>query len=525
MKSIYLFIYLLSKPLFLYWKFDFVRAHDTISTKICNAICSNGRVFNPFSPPVEPTCGSYISCSKCNFGTTTKLDPSTVCLNVFSTHLSNYGEEQITLFHGKSHLLISHSSTYSRLSKEENVRDLKEGGKKHGLFTLSLDWERIKGVDASKCENGIAEVEWTLYNTGVYRNWDITAIIETRPEATFPFCFENVEVPLDTTRSTTIGRKIPTNLKRLGSRIKGTPNAIRITKIIAVNQPEMKLNPTKTLALLLEKYISFRIMINNVDVKQIYLHSFHEKNELKSENDIASDSDSSNKETSASSLEESLNNRSLRKYAKVGLIKTKNSLNKFAEKVYDEIRGKSYTEPLILDSSLSLGFYSCFRVLCNRKKYNSHVDPLKLKSKIPLSIITAREVHNEALKEHLPLIPLGHTIPLPIYKSEYWACVREEDKPECESKKIQHLKYDKYSGSITLSSINETIPDIDLIKVDSTQNLTESKDVKLSKKGEGEFTSEFMDILALIAITNSEVLENDVIVDGIIKSDSLGETE
>ncbi|KAH7648824.1 hypothetical protein FG379_002294 [Cryptosporidium bovis] len=523
----------MSRALFLYWTFGLTGAHDTVSNRICSTICTNGKVFTPFSPPVEPTCSSYISCSKCDFGSTVKnADPSTVCLNVFSSDFSNYGEEQLTLFHGKSHLLIPHSSTYSRLSKEENVMDLNESKKKHGLFTLLLDWEKIEGVDASQCENGISEVEWTLYNTGVYRNWDITAIIETKPEATFPFCFENVEVPLDTTRSNFIGRKIPTNLKRLGHIINGRPTAVRITKIIAVNQPEMKLNPTKVLSLLLNKYMSFRIMINGVNVKQIYPNSFNEKDESEDENEIVNDLETSTKETSTRSFDESIDNGSMRKHIRNGFIRVKDGLTKFAEKAHDGIRGKGYTEPLILDSLLSLGFYSCFRVICNKRKSTNYLNPLKLKSKIPLSIKTAREVHNTALKEYLPLISPGHSVPLPINNSEYWSKVKEGDKSERNNKKVVTYPNNMKSlESIATNSGNETISIIKSVEKDSNGIIWQKKDevpnlnIESSKKETNEISSDFLDILALIAITNSEVLENEVIIDGILKSDSLGETE
>ncbi|KAH8581800.1 signal peptide protein [Cryptosporidium sp. chipmunk genotype I] len=477
---------------------------DIVSTGICRNLCKGGQVFTPFLPPKESDCSSSISCKKCDYSTIImKSDPSAVCSYVFSNEFVNSDfETQLTLFHGRSQLIIPHNSTLSRLSKESNVLYTNKGEKNHGLFTVAVEWKKMKGADISQCSNGIAEIEWSIFNIGVYRNWDIVAIIETKPEATFPFCFENVEFPLDATRSSKLGSRIPTNLKRLGYSIaNGRPSAIRITKTIAVNQKEMKINPEKALETLLKKYVSFKISINGASVKKIFLETFHEsrKDLPKDNNKIGSNLDitesskfDSNNSCSGNNSENSnklLNKKNIK-------------LEKLKEKLIDKLKGKGFTDPLILDSMMSLGFYSCFRVICTKKKFRVSKRKPKLEERVPLTLESARNAHSKALDQFSNLIPRYQTVPLPIYNSEYW--VNGDYKTHIYNQsslrnknKIRPTKGEKNIQRNFKNNIEEDTDDI-----------------------ESDFSSN-SDLLTIIALTNSETLQSGVNVNEILEADSL----
>lgn len=517
MNSILTVLFSLISSIIINW-FPFYVAgkKDIVSIESCKSICRGGQVFSEFIPPKEPECGSFISCKKCDYDTIVKKnDPSSVCFHIFSNDfVSTDLESQLTLFYGKSQLIIPHNSTLSRLSKEDNVLSANKGKKKHGLFTVAVNWKRLKGVDASQCSNGNAEVEWSLFNIGVYRNWDIVAIIETKPEATFPFCFENVEFPLDPTRSTKIGSSVPTNLKRVGYSISnGRPSAIRITKTIAVNQKEMKLDSKKAMEILLKKYLSFKISISGASAKQIFSETFHESkrniSKSKSETTSCSGSDSNEPKRSGSNSSSSLEadfektngdtpvrgGKSLNKNDKLELLK---------ERLVDKLRGKGFTDPLILDSMMSLGFYSCFRVICTKKKPRISQEKSKLEPRIPLTIESAKNIHSKALSQLSNLIPPGHTVPLPIYNSEYW--VHDDDQPHIYNQNIvqnsiKHLSLKELDSKSAHKKNNNVYKDID----------NEESESRSGFGSESESESYIRsDLLQIMAITNSETLQNDI---------------
>ncbi|OII71755.1 uncharacterized protein cubi_00562 [Cryptosporidium ubiquitum] len=487
---------------------------DIASIGICKNLCKGGQVFSAFLPPKEPDCGSFISCNKCDYDAVIKKnDHSSVCSYMFSNEFTHSDfETQVTLFHGKSQLIIPHNSTLSRLSKESNVLSNNKGEKKHGLFTVVVDWKKMKGVDASQCSNGIAEIEWSIFNIGVYRNWDIVAIIETKPEATFPFCFENVEFPLDATRSSKIGSTLPTNIKRLGYSVtNGRPSAVRITKTIAVNQKEMKINPEKAMEILLKRYVSFKISINGASVKQVFSETFYEfkKEELEIKDRIANDSSMDiNDSTESDFNTKSQSGNSSKKNSKIHPENSnepnkKNRLEILKEKLVDKLRGKGFTDPLILDSMMSLGFYSCFRVICTKKKSRGFREESKLDKRIPLTLESARNIHSKALDQFSNLIPQGYTVPLPIHNSEYW--VNNHYKPELFN---QNLLQEKFRSK--KKENNKRNHD----KNNYTEESAYTDD-------ESEFSHPLSDLLTMIAFTNSETLQNGVNVNGILETNSL----
>ncbi|KAJ1607320.1 signal peptide-containing protein [Cryptosporidium canis] len=509
MNSIILIFFSLNVNIILNWLTFHTNGNtDIVSVESCRNLCKGGKVFNPFIPPKEPDCGSFVSCKKCNYDTLTKKnDPSSVCSYVFSNNfISTDMEDQLTLFHGKSQLIIPHNSTLSLLSKENNVLDENQGEKKHGLFTVAVNWERLKGVNASQCSNGIAEVEWSLFNIGTYRNWDIVAIIETKPEATFPFCFENVEFPLDGTRSSKIGSKVPTNLKRLGYTIaNGRSSAVRITKTIAVNQKEMKLDPIKAMEILLKKYVSFKISISGASVRQIYSETFHEskKKEIKCKRETAGDSNSSELTSSDSDISSDTDfvNKSGDNSASINKSFKGNKADQL-KRLLDTLRGKGYMEPLILDSMMSLGFYSCFRVICTKKKSTRSRESSKLEKRIPLSIDSARKIHSLALSQLSNDIPHGHTVPLPIFNSEYWV----------------HGIYRQQNNNALKNDINILSLKCEDNKLSNTNNNIEDT----INSEDSESSSSFSDLLAMIAFTNSETHQNGVNAYYIVDLDPIG---
>ncbi|KAF7457896.1 signal peptide protein [Cryptosporidium felis] len=495
---------------------------DDISSEICGKLCKNGKVFNSYTPPKAPDCGSYISCKKCNYNSIIKKnDPSAVCSFVFSNEFEQSDKTtQKTLLYGKSQLIIPHSSTFSNLSRDSNVLDPDKGDKKHGLFTVAVDWKRIKGADISQCYNGIAEIEWSIFNTGIYRNWDIVAIIETKPEATFPFCHENVKYPLDTTRSTNFGRRLPTNLKRLGYSIaNGRPSAIRLTKIIAVNQKEMKMNPEKTIKLLLDKYVSFKIGVNGISVKQIYSESFSDHNYSKVKKESLKQSSDSNNlnesfnsgPTSIDSSDKYMSGENPIEYKNKTHQKKVTKLDNFKEKLIDKLRGKGYTDPLILDSLLSLGFYSCFRIICSEKKMKRSRGKTELSPRIPLPLETAKEIHLRALREFTGILPKGHLIPLPIYNSEYWVYNGPHKTSSSHPTPLALIpSFVEFNDQhLPPNSKNESLTDI-----------SDDEEDEGSDSEESSSSSSLLDLLTMIALTNSETIQNSVNIDKIVDSES-----
>ncbi|KAK9173933.1 hypothetical protein CmeUKMEL1_16540 [Cryptosporidium meleagridis] len=483
------------------------KGKDIVSSGICRNLCKGGQVFTPFLPPKEPDCSSFITCKKCDYNSIIKNDPSAVCSYTFSNEFINSDfDTQLTLFHGKSQLIIPHNSTLSRLSKESNILNTNKGEKSHGLFTVAVQWKKMKGVDVSQCSNGVAEIEWSLFNIGVYRNWDINAIIETKPEATFPFCFEDVEFPLDPTRSSKIGSRMPTNLKRLGYTItNGRPSAIRVTKTIAVNQKEMKINSKKALEILLKKYVSFKISINGASVKNIFSETFHEsrKDLSKDDNRIEGGSDSDTNELSHSDLNDSFSGNNSENSSKF-LEKKNIKLEILKEKLLDKLRGRGFTDPLILDSMMSLGFYSCFRIICTKKKSGISKGKYKLQERIPLTLESARDIHSKALKQFSGSISPFYTVPLPIHNSEYW--VNGYYKPDIIYNQSPLQNKDKISP--TKGEGNR--------KKSFKNNIEDG----INSDIESDFSSSDSDLLAIIALTNSETLQNGASIDEILEADS-----
>ncbi|EEA07497.1 uncharacterized protein CMU_036710 [Cryptosporidium muris RN66] len=528
----------------------YTRNNDINSQEQCRRICNNGLVYSTYKPPEEPVCGSYISCKKCNFEILErKSDPSAVCYHIFTNNfVDNERETTITLFYGKSQKVLAHSSKKSRLTKSENVVNNKRKGSE-GLFSVLVDWHQVNGVNASMCSNGIAEIEWTLYNIGVYRNWDFTALLETTPESTFPMCYENLEESLDRTRRHDFGRKIPTNMKRLGYSLTGRPNAIRLSKIIAVNQPEMKKNPEKAMKTLLKNHIGFKIVAQNISVKDIYSESFYDTSEgqntgsrskyseisfstksgsnhiyLSSNNEVAS----CYTEVTDNISETDINTSELAKKGHICEIKKSDGSNKnkkkhpFTEKIVDLIRGRAYTEPLILDSLLSLGYYSCFRVTCTKRRISRNDVEIRLPNKIILPLDIAKSIHEKVLRRESYLLPPGYTVPLLIVDSKYWnlndiPCqdiIKTRKDLDIKYQIMDNSTYETDSGSL---STNSSV----LSPLDEFESHKEEPESQIISLLSGSSEDDWSELLTMIALTDSSTLDNKDLMAKIFKGDPL----
>ncbi|KAL7067766.1 hypothetical protein ACR3K2_16750 [Cryptosporidium serpentis] len=527
----------------------YTRNNDINSQEQCRRVCKNGLVYSTYKPPEEPVCGSYISCKKCNFEILErKSDLSAVCHHIFTNNfVDNERETTITLFYGKSQKVLAHSSKKSRLTKSENVVNNKKKGSE-GLFSVLVDWHQVNGVNASMCSNGMAEIEWTLYNIGVYRNWDFTALLETTPESTFPMCYENLEEPLDRTRRHEFGRKVPTNMKRLGYSLTGRPNAIRLSKIIAVNQPEMKKNPEKVMKALLKSHVGFKIVAQNISVKDIYSKSFYDTSEEQNVesrskySEISSSTKNGNNNIYLSSSNEDIshyteitdnmsetdiNTSEMAKKGHICEIKKSDSSNKnkkkycFTEKIVDLLRGRAYTEPLILDSLLSLGYYSCFRVTCTKRRISRNDVEIRLPNKIILPLNVAKSIHEKVLRRGSYLLPPGYTVPLLIVDSKYWNLNDMSRQGIIKLRRDLDTKYQIMDNST--HEVNSGSPSTNssvLSPLDELESHKESASQIISPSSESS-EDDWSELLTMIALADSSTVDNKDLMKNIFKGDAL----
>lgn len=260
--------------------------------------------------------------------------------------------------------------------------------------------------------------------------------------------------------------------------------------------------------LLLRKYISFKISISSASVKQIFLETFHElKKETEDKNGKQESSTMDISETTESNFKTNTYSGNYSEKNKNGSKNNKLSSNKIKlevlkEKLIDKLRGKGFTDPLILDSMMSLGFYSCFRVICTKKKPRRFQKKSELEKRIPLTLEFARNIHSKALRQFSNLIPQGHTVPLPIHNSEYWVSSDYQPHP---------LKQNLLQDRIFSAEENNKQSYIGNNYIEES-TFTED---------ESEFSHPLSDLLTIIAFTNSETVQNGVDVNGVLETDSL----